>query len=128
MSAEMIATCLGRYRQHCIAQDEEEARKRVAGEPPERFQVLTIAELCRERSPEERIADILKDPVRSALKGYVRERGWKLWFKGGTAAMQKVSDKVEDLCPNFPTFAGATLDKWWDGIGNLDDPKGMWVA
>ncbi len=124
----MIAACMAAYRQHCIAQDEEVKRKRAAGEPLPPFEVLTIADLCRERSPEERVAGLLKDPVRSALKGYVRERGLKLWINGGTDLMQTVSDRVEDLCPGFSNFAGATLDKWWDGIGDLNDPKGMWCA
>jgi hypothetical protein len=128
MSAEMIAACMAAYRQHCIAQDEEDARKRAAGEPRAPIVVLTIRDLMRERSAEERVETLLKDPIRSALKGKVRAIGWGIWRKGGTDGMQKVSDRVEDLCPDFPTFAGAALDKWWDGIGDLNDPKGMWVA
>lgn len=124
----MIAACMAAYRQHCMAQDAEDARKRAAGEPLPPLQVLSITELCRERSPEERVAGILADPVRSALKGYVRERGWKLWMNGGVDLMHEVSDQVEDLCPGFPTFAGSTLDKWWDGIGDLNNGKGMWCA
>jgi len=128
MSAPVIAACLSRYRQHVLDQDAEVGRKRAASEPLPPLTVLSFQDLIRERSPEERVESLLQDPIRSALKGKVRDLGWHLWLRGGVDRMREVSDQVEDLCPGFSTFAGSTLDKWWDGIGSLEQPGGMWVA
>jgi hypothetical protein len=124
----MIAALLTQYRQHCRELDQVAAEKRAAGEPREPLRIMNFSEITRERSPEERVEDLLRDPIRSALKGRVREIGWKLWIKGGTDLMTTVSDRVQDLCPEFPSFAGSTLDKWWDEIGVHDDACGMWMA
>ena len=128
LTTAMIAACLARYRQHCIEQDEQDRADRAAGKPLPPLQVLTIEDLMRERPLEERVANLLSDPLRSALRGKVREYGWRIWIEGGLDAMQKASDAVEDLCPGFANFAGATLDKWWDGIGHFEKPGGMWIA
>lgn len=126
--AVLIAACLNRYREHCIQQDEAQKAERLAGATMEPFKVLDFSEITRQPSPEERVAILLEDPVRSALRGKVREIGWRLWIGGGTDLMREVSDEVEDLCAGRGTFAGATLDRWWDGIGWHGKDGGVWVA
>jgi hypothetical protein len=73
-------------------------------------------------SPEAVVASLLADPVRSALRGRVREIGQALMTRGGLPLMRAMADEVEKR--NIP-FAGDTLDKWWHGISN---GRQMWVS
>jgi 2,4-dienoyl-CoA reductase-like NADH-dependent reductase (Old Yellow Enzyme family) len=73
-------------------------------------------------SPVTVVASLLADPVRSVLRGKVREIGQALMARGGMALMREMADEVEKT--DIP-FAGDTLDKWWNGISN---GKQIWAS
>ena len=110
----MIVACIRRYREHCMAPHSHQPLK-----------VIRPADIVWPIPVEERIAMLLEDAVRSALRGKVRDIGWKAFTAGGLAKMQKAAAAVEDAMPDCQSFAGSTLDHWWDGIGSGRD---QWTA
>jgi hypothetical protein len=117
MSVALIVACLRRYRSHL---DE-------AG-PVKSLEHITIDAALAKRalSPEHKIESTLSNPVRSALRGIVREAGWQIFARGGIKEMHRVAAEVEQAMPENRTFAGAVLDKWWDQIGTQEG--GTWLA
>lgn len=112
MGANLIVACLRRYRDH------------LASTPSTSdFKAISFAEIvsAAEQTADEEIAEDLDDAICSALLYRVREEGWKAYLKGGVAEMKRVSDQVEGLMSEAPSWAGATLDKWWDEIGQGED-------
>lgn len=100
-TARLIAAAIGIYR--------EERRRRI---PPTEVRI-------RDVHPERALDQARWFPERSAMRALVREHGWRLWAVGGTAEMRKVYDLAKTA------KAVATLNKWWDRIGNDAD---MWLA
>jgi uncharacterized membrane-anchored protein len=110
----VITECLRVYSQHL----QERAKK---PKPLAAIEPVNFDQFERSMSVEGQVAAMLKDPVRSALKGRVRELGYLLLAEGGRGAMDRVAGQVEEAGGD-----GAVLDKWWDGI-SIED-KGTWVA
>jgi hypothetical protein len=113
--AKQLADIMARYQQH-------QAKLRQQPKRTASMDVLSSADLARAIKPRWQVAlnEVDRDPVRFALRASVREIGWHAYASGGLELMHKVSDLMEET-----GVGGATLDKWWDGIGG---PKGTWVA
>ena len=69
---------------------------------------------------------LLEHPVRSALKGEVREIGWRVSATGGLAAMRALCEQVEAAMGSDGEWAGNTLEAWWHRIGSPE--RGVWLA
>jgi hypothetical protein len=115
MSAKVIAECLQRYSNHMGGQ---EASRAHAGWERE-----------LDRSVKGTIDEMLRDPVRYALRGCIRDAGWQAFHEGGVAAMH---DLENDVLVLFPTeerrnWVSAILDKWWNGVGTTSRGPG-WMS
>lgn len=113
MAVEFLVACLQHYRQH----DQNTAlapRPLWAVSPPN----------CSSRQSASELTDILlDDPIRSALRGKVRDIGWQAFVEGGLEEMDRLANQVDAVANG--SFETSTLDKWWDGIG---DDRTQWTA
>lgn len=110
---DVIVACLRAYKAH----RERPRPVRENADPNAGIFVLQAGDLTKALSPEGAVESLLKDPVRSALRGKVREVGFRAFLRGGRDEMERIAHIVEDAMPEAVSFGGATLDKWWDGIG-----------
>ena len=109
----IVVLCLQHYREH---------KRAMRATPPTGMPLRFHAATGELPSPEAVVESLLADPVRSALRGKVREIGQALMTRGGLSLMHAMADEVEKS--DIPS-AGATLDKWWNGISN---GKQIWAS
>lgn len=108
---QVAATALRRYLDHRVEQQKNA--------PDIRLRALTWDDLTRQWSADDLVNEILKDPVRSALRGAVRDRPWRAFGEGGMAAVTEFASDVEAAGGN-----GAILDRWLDGVGRVNGAAG----
>lgn len=111
--ATQLAAIMTRYRQH-------QAEPRERGKGGAVVSAADIRDAVLKSRWETALDEVQRDAVRFALRASAREIGWHAHAVGGLEFMHRVSDLMEKA-----GGSGATLDKWWDGIG---DPKGTWIA
>jgi hypothetical protein len=72
------------------------------------------------------LEDIIKDPVRKALRWQLKRLGKQLYRAlGSTRAMVPICQDVAARDPKRENLRSTIIDKTWDGIGNGSD---IWVS
>ena len=112
---DLIVGCLERYREH-------DAAPSLSGSLP----ITSPAEIVWPIPVGDQLASLLADPIRSALRGRVRDIGWRIFTRDGLSGMHAAMGEVEQAMPDCPSWAGSTLDHWWNGIGSK--AGGVWEA
>jgi hypothetical protein len=89
-----------------------------------RASLAASLDLLLHGSADDHVQDAMRDPVRAAMRGFVRENGWAAFAAGGLTEMRALYLAVEEKAGD-DDFVPGVLEPWWNGIGVGDE---VWTS
>jgi hypothetical protein len=98
--------------------DRRQRRQRDRRAEPSRLEFINAADLARADADWLYLEEVIRDPVRKALRKQLRDLGQQLFdVLGTTAGMRDIACAIANLDRKHWHHRINILDKGWDGVG-----------